>query len=119
MRGSPSFIRGAEEDPSRKEATCPSAFASSVSRGERFAIRRRSSFAAKHAAKFSKGEKQTTLWGDIRSESRQFLAVAFQQRRQQILGEGYRLKTDVASLVSRSSDSSLIWIFSPRLISVC
>jgi hypothetical protein len=37
------------------------------------------------------------LWGDIRSEDRRFLATAFQQRRQQIVGECGQLKTDVDS----------------------
>jgi hypothetical protein len=52
---------------------------------------------AKHAAKIWKEGKQATLWGDIRSEERPFLATAFQQRRQQIVGECNQLKTDVDS----------------------
>ena len=52
---------------------------------------------AKYAAKFLQEGKQVTLWGDLRSENRPFLATAFQQRRQQILGECNQLKTDVDS----------------------
>ena len=52
---------------------------------------------AKHAAKFLKDGKQTTLWGDVRSEDRKFMVVAFSGRRQQILGECHQLKTDVDS----------------------
>lgn len=52
---------------------------------------------AKHAAKIWQEGKQYTLWGDIRSEDRPFLATAFQQRRQQIVGECGQLKTDVDS----------------------
>lgn len=52
---------------------------------------------AKHAAKVFKDGKQTTLWGDIRSEDRKFMVVVFSGRRQQILGECHQLKTDVDS----------------------
>jgi hypothetical protein len=52
---------------------------------------------AKHAAKFFKNGKQTTLWGDIRTESRAFMAVSFQNRRQAILGDCHQLKTDLES----------------------
>jgi len=52
---------------------------------------------AKHAAKIWQEGKQTTLWGDIRSEDRPFLETAFQQRRRQIVGECNQLKTDVDS----------------------
>jgi len=52
---------------------------------------------AKHAAKFFKEGKQTTLWGDIRTEGRPFMAVSFQNRRQAILGDCHQLKTDLDS----------------------
>lgn len=52
---------------------------------------------AKHAATFGTGPKQTTLWADIRSANRQHMAVAFQQRRQQIVGDCRQLKLDVDS----------------------
>ena len=52
---------------------------------------------AKHAAKFFKEGKQTTLWGDIRTEGRSFMAVSFQNRRQAILGDCHQLKTDLDS----------------------
>ena len=48
---------------------------------------------AKHAARF----QQTYFWGDIRTADRKFMAVAFQQRRQQIVGDCWQLKQDVDS----------------------
>jgi len=52
---------------------------------------------AKHAAKFFNEGRQTTLWGDIRTEGRSFMAVSFQNRRQAILGDCHQLKTDLDS----------------------
>lgn len=52
---------------------------------------------AKHAAKFLKEGKQTTFWGDIRTEGRSFMSVSFQNRRQAILGDCHQLKTDLDS----------------------
>ena len=52
---------------------------------------------AKHAAKMFREGMQGTFWGDIRTEDRPFLETAFQQRRQQIVGECSQLKTDVDS----------------------
>jgi hypothetical protein len=52
---------------------------------------------AKHAARMREGNRQITLWADIRSAPRRHLEVAFQQRRQQILGDCHQLKHDVDS----------------------
>jgi len=52
---------------------------------------------AKHAARVTERGKQLTLWADIRSATRGHMAIAFQQRRQQVLGECHQLKTDVDS----------------------
>lgn len=52
---------------------------------------------AKHAATIKKGDEQETLWEDIRTGNREHMAVAFQQRRQQIVGDCHQLKTDVDS----------------------
>jgi hypothetical protein len=52
---------------------------------------------AKHAATVNVDGKQTTLWTDIRDPHPQFMAIAFQQRRQHIVGECRQLKTDVDS----------------------
>jgi hypothetical protein len=52
---------------------------------------------AKHAARIRQGNRQMTLWADIRTASQNHMAIAFQQRRQQILGECHQLKSDVDS----------------------
>jgi hypothetical protein len=52
---------------------------------------------AKHAARMNKGGEQTTLWADMYTASRDHMAMAFQQRRQQILGDCWQLKQDVDS----------------------
>ena len=38
-----------------------------------------------------------TLWADIRTDSREHLAIAFKQRRNQIVGDCRQLKADVDS----------------------
>jgi len=50
---------------------------------------------AKHAARVS--GTQTVLWADIRTAPRQHMIVAFQQRRQQIVGDCRQLKADADS----------------------
>lgn len=50
---------------------------------------------AKHAARVTRDGKQTTLWADIRTAPRRHMATAFQQRRQQILGDCRQLQVDV------------------------
>lgn len=52
---------------------------------------------AKHAARLSKGPKQLVFWADIRTASRRHMEIAFQQRRQQIVGDCKQLKLDVDS----------------------
>lgn len=52
---------------------------------------------AKHAARIAQDGEQLVLWADIRSAERQHMEVAFQQRRQQIVGDCRQLKTDVDS----------------------
>ena len=52
---------------------------------------------AKYAARLSDGKRQQTLWGDIRSASKDHMKVAFQQRRHQIVGDCRQLKADVDS----------------------
>ena len=52
---------------------------------------------AKHAARLKQGEEQLTLWGDIRTASREHMDVAFKQRREQVVGDCRQLKTDVDS----------------------
>lgn len=74
---------------------------------------------AKHAAKFFKEGKQTTLWGDIRTENRAFMAVSFQNRRQAILGDCHQLKTDMDSYnqnVNRGESLNVVFDFTVDLI---
>ncbi len=52
---------------------------------------------AKHAARILKDGEQMTLWEDIRTAKPQHMQIAFQQRRQQIVGDCRQLKTDVDS----------------------
>ena len=53
---------------------------------------------SKHAARVPDGEgHQMTLWADIRTASPAHMEVAFQQRRQQIVGDCRQLKADVDS----------------------
>ncbi len=53
---------------------------------------------AKHAARVLVGEgEQRTLWADIRTAEPPHMQIAFQQRRQQIVGDCRQLKVDVDS----------------------
>ena len=52
---------------------------------------------AKHAAKIEVDGKQMTLWADIRNARPDHMQTAFQQRRQQIIGDCKQLKADVDS----------------------
>lgn len=52
---------------------------------------------AKHVARVVRDGIQTALWDDIRTAPREHMAIAFQQRRQQIVGDCRQLKTDVDS----------------------
>ena len=51
----------------------------------------------KHAARTSRNGVQSTLWDDIRTADSAHMRIAFQQRRQQIVGDCRQLKTDVDS----------------------
>ena len=50
---------------------------------------------AKHAARITKGLEQQTFWVDIRQAKRPFMEIAFQQRREQIVGDCRQLDRDV------------------------
>lgn len=52
---------------------------------------------AKHVARVLRGDEQTALWADIRTASREHMQIAFQQRRQQIVGDCRQLKSDCDS----------------------
>ena len=51
----------------------------------------------KHAATYNTGPEQFVLWDDIRTASPKHMSLAFQQRRQQILGDCKQLKNGVDS----------------------
>jgi hypothetical protein len=50
-----------------------------------------------HAAKVQRGSEQMTFWDDIRTADRRHMQLAFQQRRQGIVGDCRQLKTDADS----------------------
>lgn len=50
---------------------------------------------AKHVARVTRGGKQLHLWADIRKAPRSHMEVAFQQRREQIVGDCRQLKRDI------------------------
>ena len=52
---------------------------------------------AKHAARIERGGHQMVLWADRRDASRQHMAIAFQQRRYQVVQDCFQLKWDVDS----------------------
>jgi hypothetical protein len=52
---------------------------------------------AKHVARKERGGEQIRLWDDIRTATREHMEIAFQQRRQQIVGDCRQLKTDIDS----------------------
>ncbi len=52
---------------------------------------------AKHVARTEREGKQLMLWADIRTAPREHMAIAFQQRRQQIVGDCRQLKADLDS----------------------
>jgi hypothetical protein len=52
---------------------------------------------AKHVATVLEYGETRRLWGDIRTAPRQHMQLAFQQRRQQIVGDCKQLKVDVDS----------------------
>ena len=67
---------------------------------------------AKHAARTERGGEQLMLWADIRTAPRKHMQIAFQQRRQQIVGDCRQLKTDVDSFNdNRSKDKPIPMIF--------
>lgn len=65
---------------------------------------------AKHAARIKQGDKQITLWADIRRAPREHMARAFQQRRRQILGDCKQLKSDVDSYNDNRTPSNPIQV---------
>jgi hypothetical protein len=67
---------------------------------------------SKHMARFGAGPAQIPLWADIRTAPREHMEIAFQQRRQQILGDCRQLKNDVDSYNDNyNSGQSLQMVF--------
>lgn len=62
----------------------------------------------KHAARVQRDGQQLVLWEDIRTGSPMHMQIAFQQRRQQIVGDCRQLKTDVDSYNENSNPSGPI-----------
>lgn len=58
---------------------------------------------AKHAARLEERGEQRTFWEDIRTASREHMEIAFQQRRQQIVGDCWQLKMDADSYNENNS----------------
>lgn len=54
-------------------------------------------YRAKHAVRFKKGDRTMSLWADMDDEKapRDHFVRSFAQRRQQIVGDCFQLKTDV------------------------
>ncbi len=50
---------------------------------------------AKHVARITRGDQQLHFWADIRRAPRHHMEVAFQQRREQIVGDCRQLKRDI------------------------
>lgn len=70
---------------------------------------------AKHAARVKHGEGQLVLWADIRTAEPRHMQTAFQQRRQQIVGDCRQLKTDVDSYNENANpDTSIQMVFDFR-----
>ena len=70
---------------------------SKAMREEYFTDRQGRLVRAKHVARREQGGKQISLWSDIRIATRDHMETAFQQRRQQIVGDCHQLKVDVDS----------------------
>lgn len=67
---------------------------------------------SKHAARVNRAGKQITLWADIRTADQQHMGIAFQQRRQQIVGDCSQLKKDVDSFNdNRQPESPIQMVF--------
>jgi hypothetical protein len=60
---------------------------------------------SKHMARYGDGPAQIPLWADIQTAGRGHMEIAFQQRRQQILGDCRQLKTDVDSYNDNYNDA--------------
>lgn len=69
-------------------------------------------YRAKHAVRSRVGEKTRSLWADMDDEKapREHFAKSFSQRRQQIVGDCYQLKTDVDVYNEKYPSTALIQV---------
>lgn len=69
-------------------------------------------YRAKHAVRFKKGEKTMSLWADMDDVNapRDHFLKSFAQRRQQIVGDCYQLKTDVDVYNGKNEDQQPIQV---------
>ena len=63
-----------------------------------------------HVARVERDGKQVPLWADYRTATREHMQVAFQQRRQQIVGDCHQLKLDADSFNENRPDEKPIQI---------
>jgi hypothetical protein len=63
---------------------------------------------AYHSARVMRNGEQLNLWDDMRSADREFMVIAFQQRRQQIIGDCVQLKLDADSYNENQNPGSPI-----------
>lgn len=76
---------------------------------------------AKHAARVRRHDRQITLWADIRDADRRHMEIAFQQRRQQIVGDCAQLKRDVDSYNDnrcRTNPIQMVFDFTQDLVEI-
>ena len=64
----------------------------------------------KHPVTVRRGGEQMVLWDDMRTALREHMKRAFQQRRQQIVGDCKQLKADVDSYNNLNSDTEPLQI---------
>jgi len=69
-------------------------------------------YRAKHAVRSKKGERTMSLWADIDDDKspREHFVRSFAQRRQQIVGDCFQLKTDVDVYNGKNADKAPIQV---------
>jgi hypothetical protein len=76
---------------------------------------------AKHSARMKIDGKQMCLWDDIRTASRSFMQVAFQNRRRGIVADCHQLKIDIDSYnenYNRGASIPLVLDFGPDIAEI-
>lgn len=63
-----------------------------------------------HAARITRNGVQLSLWGEMETAPRDHMVKAFQQRRQQVVGDCFQLKTDVDVYNDRNGDKEPIQV---------